>query len=187
MGVKEQKVAQNEIQELHPSRATSQEQYSLRSWFLLHLCKMMISSGVLFIFLYFHFWAVRGVKGQKMTQDDKKISLLQLISQEPYIIWFSYDMSFMVHIWFISQESYTSYDFDLWYSCLKWKYLHGCFSFLKKCWFSGLWEGGRGGGGCKMEKIAKNDKNSVCCAWYLRNHTSYDCHLWYTSVQAGVF
>ena len=184
MGVKEQKVAQNEIQELHPSRATSQEQYSLRSWFLLHLCKMMISSGVLFIFLYFHFWAVRGVKGQKMTQDDKKISLLQLISQEPYIIWFSFDMSFMVHIWFISQESYTSYDFDLWYSCLKWKYLHGCFSFLKKCWFSGLWEEGGGG---KMEKIAQTDKNSVCCAWYLRNHTSYDCHLWYTSVQAGVF
>ena len=26
-------------------------------------------------------------------------------------------------------------------------------------------------------------KNYVCCARYLRNHTSYDCHLWYTSVK----
>ena len=26
-------------------------------------------------------------------------------------------------------------------------------------------------------------KNSVCCTSYLRNHTSYDCHLWYTYVK----
>ena len=35
---------------------------------------MMISPGVFFIFVKFSFFgAVRGVKGQKMTQDDKKI------------------------------------------------------------------------------------------------------------------
>ena len=26
-------------------------------------------------------------------------------------------------------------------------------------------------------------RNSVCCSWYLRNHISHDCHLWYTSVK----
>ena len=43
----------------------------------------MISAGAFFhIFFYiFIFWTV---KGQKMAQDDKKI--LQLMSQEPYII-----------------------------------------------------------------------------------------------------
>ena len=25
-------------------------------------------------------------------------------------------------------------------------------------------------------------KKSVCCIWYLSNHISYDCHLWYTCV-----
>ena len=31
-------------------------------------------------------------------------------------------------------------------------------------------------------------KNTVCCAPYLKNHTSYDCHLWYTFViSPGVF
>ena len=28
----------------------------------------------------------------------------------------------------------------------------------------------------------KMTKNSVCHAAYCRNHTSYDCHLWYTCV-----
>ena len=35
--------------------------------------------------------------------------------------------------------------------------------------------GGRGG--VKGRENDKNDKkNSVCCARYFRNHTSYDCH-----------
>ena len=35
---------------------------------------MMISPGIFFFFFFdiFIFWAVRGVKGQKMAQDDKK-------------------------------------------------------------------------------------------------------------------
>ena len=49
---------------------------------------------------FFHFFkilifqVVRGVKGQKMVQNDKKFCLLHSISQEPYIIW----LSFMVHM-----------------------------------------------------------------------------------------
>ena len=30
-------------------------------------------------------------------------------------------------------------------------------------------------------------KNSVCCALYLKKHTSYDCHLWYTCVKWALF
>ena len=40
------------------------------------------------------FWVHRGVKGQKMVQNDKKFCLLHSISQEPYIIW----LSFMVQM-----------------------------------------------------------------------------------------
>ena len=46
---------------------------------------------------FFHFfkifWVARRVKGQKIAQNDKKLCLLHLISQEPYIIW----SSFVVH------------------------------------------------------------------------------------------
>ena len=68
--VKGKSIAQNEWQ-LHLSRATSLEQYSGWSWFLLHLCKMMISPGVFFIFDMFIFRAVRGVKGQKWPKMTK--------------------------------------------------------------------------------------------------------------------
>ena len=36
-------------------------------WFLIHMCKMMISPAVFFIIKNFDFWSFRGVKGQKMT------------------------------------------------------------------------------------------------------------------------
>ena len=72
----------------------SQEQYCLWSWFLAHLCKMIISPGFFSFFDIFTFQAVGGVKGQKMTQDDKKFCLLHFISQEPYIMW----LSFMIHL-----------------------------------------------------------------------------------------
>ena len=39
-------------------------------------------------------WVVRGVKSQKMVQNEKKICVSHSISQVPYIIWFS----FMVHM-----------------------------------------------------------------------------------------
>ena len=49
-GVKGQKVAQNERQQLHLSHTTSQEQCNILSWFLVHLCEMIISLGVFFLF-----------------------------------------------------------------------------------------------------------------------------------------
>ena len=53
--VKGQKIAQNEKQQLHLSSAISQEQYSIWSWFLVYMCKMVISPGLFFIF-FFKFW-----------------------------------------------------------------------------------------------------------------------------------
>ena len=38
-------------------------------------------------------------------------------------------------------------------------------------------------GGSKTKKWPKMTKNSVCFASYLRDHTSYDLHLWYISVK----
>ena len=40
---------------IHLSRAMSQEQYSIWSWFLVHLCKMIISPVLFFIFSKFWF------------------------------------------------------------------------------------------------------------------------------------
>ena len=63
---------------------------------VIYVCKMIISSGVFSIFLkILIFWVHRGVKGQKMVQNDKKFCLLHSISQEPYIIW----LSFMVQMY----------------------------------------------------------------------------------------
>ena len=86
----------------HPSCTVSQELYIMWPKFLVLMCKMMISPGVFFHFfkvLIFWvvrgiFWFVRGVKGQKMVQNDKKLCRLRSISQKQYIIW----LSCMVHL-----------------------------------------------------------------------------------------
>ena len=90
---------------------------SIWSWFLVHLCKMMISPSVFFnFFKILFFWGVTGVKWQKIAQNDKKLCLSR----------------------FISQEHHTSYDCHLWYTCVKWWYLHGFFFVYSKLWFFGL-------------------------------------------------
>ena len=84
--VKGQKTAQNEKYKLHVSRIISQEQYSIWSWFLVYLCKIMISPGslsIFFVFWVFIFWAVMGVKGQKIAQNEKEqLHLSHAISQD---------------------------------------------------------------------------------------------------------
>ena len=72
------------------------------------------------------------------------------ISQEPYIIW----LLFMV-------DMYRMMIFP------------GIFFFnFSKFWFSGLLVGWKG------KKWPGMTKNSIRCAPYFRNHTSYDCHFW---------
>ena len=72
--------------------------YILYIWlaFMVHMCKMIISPEFFFhFFKTLNFWVVRGVKRQKLVQNDKTFCPSRLISQEPYITWW---LSFMVHI-----------------------------------------------------------------------------------------
>ena len=66
-------------------------------------CKMIISSGIISIFLRFWIFGLLrgkgGVKGQKMAQDDKKN---------------------MIIIWKYKKYKYISYDCHLWYTFVKW-------------------------------------------------------------------
>ena len=83
-----------------------------------------------------------------MAQKSKKVCLSCFISQETYIIWFS----FMVHI-----------------TCIKW-YLELSSSFYQICDFLGCYGNKRAKNGLKWEKIP-------CHTPHIRDHTSYDFHL----------
>ena len=67
--------------------AMSLEPYIILLSFVVDKCKMIISPGVFFHFLkILIFWFASGIKGQKMTQNDKSFCLLHLISQESLFI-----------------------------------------------------------------------------------------------------
>ena len=66
-----------------------------------------------------------------------------------------------------------AYDHDFWRTSVKWWYIQVFFHFFDIFIF---WKGKRAKHGQRWQK------KSVCCSWYLRNHISYDCHLWYTCV-----
>ena len=83
-----------------------------------------------------------------MVQNDKKLCPSRSVSQEPYIIW----LSFMLHL-------------------CKLIISPGNFFIFSKFWFFGLL------GRWKGKKWSKMTKNSIYCTPYLRNHTTYDCHL----------
>ena len=137
------------------SRSIFQESYIIWMSFLVYMVKMVISLSFYFIFFkILIFWVVRGVIGQKMFQNDKKICLSHLVSQEPYMTW----LPFMLHLCKMIISS-------------------GGFFIFSKFWFFGLLVG-------KWAKNSpKWQKNSVSCTPYLGNHTSYGCHLWYTFVK----
>ena len=66
-----------------------------KSALMVHICKIILSADVLFIFFKIYiFWVVREVNRPKMVQNDKKFCLSCFISQELYIIW----LSFVVHM-----------------------------------------------------------------------------------------
>ena len=93
-GVKGKSIAQNENNNYFCHMPYLRNSIALWSGFLVHLCKMMISPSFFIIFDIFIFWAVRAVKGQKMAQNDKKISLTLYLrnctSYNIYIyIWYS--------------------------------------------------------------------------------------------------
>ena len=115
----------------------------------------MISPSVfLNFFKILIFRVFRGIKGQKIVQNDKKFCLSCSVSQEPYIIW----LSFMVHLCKMIISPVVFFIFS-------------------KYWFLGLLRGKKG------KERSEMTKNFVRCTPYLRNHTSYGCHLWYTYVK----
>ena len=72
---------------------------------------------------------------------------------------------------------YTWYDHDFGDTCIKWWCLQAFHSFFQNLDF--FWVVSE----VKGQKMSKMTNDSVFHAPYLRNHTSYDCHLWYTSVK----
>ena len=77
------------------SHLISQEPYIIWSSFSVHMCKRIIFPGVfLWFFQVVFFRLVIGVKGQKMSQNDKNLCLSHFISQEASVIW----LWFLLHI-----------------------------------------------------------------------------------------
>ena len=71
------------------------------------------------------------------------------------------------------------YDHDFWYTCVKWWYLEGFFSFFWN--FFIFWAVRR----VKGQKIAQKMKsnNYICHLPYLRKSVAYDHDFWYTCVK----
>ena len=131
----------------HASYLSNYASYDCHLWYT---CIKSWYLQVLSFFKMLIFWVVKGVKEQKMVQNENKFCLWRSLSQESYIMWFS----FMVHM-------------------SKMIIFPSIFFIFSKFWFSGL-----------GQKIAlKWQKSSACHAPYLKNHTSHDSHLWYTSVK----
>ena len=88
--------------------------------FLVHLCKIKVSSVFYVFFFFFIFSKFRfsrlfeRFKGQKMAQSDRKLCSSHSESQEPYVMW----------LWFLVVF----------------------FSFFSKFWFFWDFRGGAGGG-----------------------------------------
>ena len=96
------------------------------------------------------------VKGQKMTQNDKKLSAILHISGS-----IDHMMSFVVR----NCKIIISPDFFLFFQNFDFDFYFGLLD------------------RSKSKKRVKMTKNSVRCALYLKNHTSYDLHLWYACVK----
>ena len=148
----------------YPLHPISEEPYIVWLSFMVHMCKMIISPGIFFnFFKILIFWGVVGVgweggvgvKVQKMVQNDKKFCRSSCsISQEPYIIW----LSFMVHICKMIIPSvffFFSFFFHFFKILAFWVYRQ-----------------------VKEQKMVQNEKKLCLLHSCLRNHTSYDCHLW---------
>ena len=148
---------------LSPLCSISQKPYIVWLLFMVHIFKMVISPGVLFLlFKILIFWVIRGVKGQKMTQNDKKFCQAHLVSQEPYIIW----LSFMVNMceMIISPVGFFSFS---------------------KFWFFGVVRGVKCKKQSKMTKmfcLLHSISQEPCIIWL-----SSMVHVWKMTISKGVF
>ena len=100
-------------------------------------------------------WVVRGEKGQKTVQYDKKICLLHSISEKPYIILLSFKLNIC-----------------------KMRIASSVFFIFLKFWFSGSIGGARGGG-IKGQKAVHNDKKFCLFLTVSQEPHIYDCDFCY--------
>ena len=107
---------------LHLSHTISQEQHNIWSWFLVHLCKLMISWGIFFIFLNFSFFGL-SEWGDKRAKNSIYNSY---IHHMPYL------------------RNIRGHDHDFCCTCVKWWYLQGYFSFFLEFLYFGLLWGEKG-------------------------------------------
>ena len=151
-------VCQSIHSSVHPSVCPSLSVWlsvcSIWSWFLIHLCKIAISPCIFFKILIF--WFVMGVKRTKNGPKWQKIMLITLHISETI-------QNMIVIYWAHKQNDNFSWCFFVFH--------------FSKFWFFWI---GRGLSGKKWSRITKNP---VFQAPNLRNHLSYDCHLWYTGVK----
>ena len=143
---------------------------------------------------FFHFFkslifrVVRGVKGQKMVQIDKKFCPLRSVFQELYIIWLLFmtqgvkgQKTVQNGKKFCPSRSISRGPCILWLSFMvhicKMIIYPGVFVFFLHFFNILIFLDHRG---LKGKKRFRMTKHSVCHAPYLRNHTSYDLQLWYT-------
>ena len=155
--VKGQKALQND-KKFCLSHSISQEPYIM--WFYgANVWNGNISRCFFFNFEILIFWFVRGLKGQKISQNGRSFCQSHLIFQ-----------------------NHISYDLHLWYTCMYQRLISP--GILKKIFFKflifGIIRGGRRGEGKRAKNDPKCQKNSVSLTPYLRNHTSYSCNFWYT-------
>ena len=129
--VKRQKIAQKEKYQSHLSRTIFQEQYSIWSWFLVHLCKMMISPCIFSFYKIFIFWGCYRGKREKHCPK-----------------WKTTITSVTCHY---LKKVCTAYDHDSWYTYVKWWYLQGFFHFFEIFIFQAF-------RGIKGQKVVGNEK-----------------------------
>ena len=119
--------------------------------------------------LFFHFFeififhAVRGVKGQKLAQNVKKLCLVHFISQELYIIW----SSFVVHKCKVITSPGVFFFFFLFFK-----------NFFVLCCYEG-----------QRAKMNQNDKKTLYVAHYISRtiHRILMVHMCKRIISPGVF
>ena len=146
-------------------------------------------------FKIFIFWVNKGVKRQKMTQNDEKFCLSNTISKEPYIIWSSFTVHLCKRVVYPAFFSFfQNFDFP---GCWKGKkgkkispkwqkilfvtlvsqepyimwlsfMVHMCKMLISWDVFLKSFSGllGGGGGGVKGQKMVQNDKKFCLCHSY---------------------
>ena len=120
------------MKNFHPSCAISQEQYDMWSWFLVHLCKLIIPSG---IFSFFWNLLFSGCYGGKRAKNSPK-----------------WKVKITSHM--LCLRNSIVYDHDFWFHLCKIMMSPGGFLYIFwKFWFLGLLVGEKGK---KWPRMAKN-------------------------------